>query len=83
MDFVAGDWRALFAPNGLPKEARTYLESLFMDTLSDPEFKMAAQKVGFMVTPMPSAETKAWIVAHDEAVYPILLDAGMVKARKK
>ena len=43
----------------------------------------AAQKVGFMVTPMPSAETKAWIVAHDEAVYPILLDAGMVKARKK
>jgi len=83
LDFVAGDWRALFAPNGLPKEARTYLESLFMDTLSDPEFKMAAQKVGFMVTPMPSAETKAWIVAHDKAVYPILLDAGMVKARKK
>lgn len=82
-DFVAGDWRALFLPNGVPAETKAYLEKLFMETMSDPAFIEAAQKVGFMVTPMPPAETKAWIVAHDAAVYPILLDADLVTTRKK
>jgi tripartite-type tricarboxylate transporter receptor subunit TctC len=82
-DFIAGDWRALFLPNGTPEEARTYLEALFFDTMSDPQFKEAAKKAGFLVTPMHSAETKARILAYDEAVYPVLLDAGLVQARKK
>ena len=32
---------------------------------------------------MSSADTKAWIVSQDEAIYPILLDAGLVKVNKK
>lgn len=83
LDFVAGDWRALFAPNGVPAERMAYLETLFMETMSDPAFQEAAQKAGFMVTPLPSDKTKEWILAHDEAVYPILLEAGLVKANKK
>lgn len=82
-DFVAGDWRALFAPNGVPEDRMAYLETLFMETMSDPAFQEAAQKAGFMVTPMPADSTKDWILAHDEAVYPILLDAGLVKANMK
>lgn len=82
-DFVAGDWRALFAPNGVPEDRMAYLETLFMETMSDPAFQEAAQKAGFMVTPMPADATKDWILAHDEAVYPILLDAGLVKANMK
>jgi tripartite-type tricarboxylate transporter receptor subunit TctC len=82
-DFIAGDWRALFLPNGTPAEARAYLEKLFHDTMSDPAFTDAAKAAGFLVTPMNSADTKARIVAYDEAVYPVLLDAGLVKARKK
>lgn len=82
-DFVAGDWRALFLPKGAPDDVRAYLESVFLETMSDPAFKEAAQAAGFMVTPMPSKETLAWIVAHDEAVYPVLLEAGLVATRKK
>ncbi len=82
-DFVAGDWRALFLPNGVAADRKAWLEKLFMETMSDPAFKEAAQKAGFMVTPMPSADTKAWIVAADEAVYPVLLEAGLVTTRKK
>lgn len=82
-DFVAGDWRALFLPNGVPDDRKAYLETLFMETMSDPAFKEAAQAAGFMVTPMPSGETAAWIVAHDEAVYPVLLEADLVTTRQK
>lgn len=82
-DFVAGDWRALFLPNGVPEENKAYLETLFKETMSDPLFQEAAQKAGFMVTPMPAEETKAWIYAHDEAVYPILLNADLVTTRMK
>lgn len=82
-DFVAGDWRALFLPNGVPEDRRAYLENLFLETMSDPAFKEAAQKAGFMVTPMAAEETKAWMLAHDEAVYPVLLDAGLVTTREK
>lgn len=82
-DFIAGDWRALFLPKGVPENRKAYLENLFMETMSDPAFKEAAQKAGFMATPMGSEETTALIVAHDEAVYPVLLDAGLVTTRKK
>lgn len=83
LDFVAGDWRALFLPVGVPEDRKAYLEKLFMDTMSDPAFKEAAQKAGFMVTPMSSADTAAWVAAADEAVYPVLLDAGLVTTNKK
>ena len=82
-DFVAGDWRALFLPNGVDPERKVWLEKLFMETMDDPAFKEAAQKAGFTATPMSSADTKAWIVSQDEAIYPILLDAGLVKVNKK
>ena len=82
-DFVAGDWRALFLPNGTPDDVRAFLEKLFLDTMSDPAFKDAAKAAGFLVTPMNSAETKARIMAYDEAVYPVLLDAGLVETRQK
>ena len=80
-DFVAGDWRALFVPNGVPPGRKAYLEALFMATLSDPAFQAAARTAGFVVAPLPAAATKAKIRAYDEAVYPILLKTGLVKTR--
>jgi tripartite-type tricarboxylate transporter receptor subunit TctC len=81
-DFVAGDWRALFLPKGVDAERKAWLEKLFFETMDDPAFKEAAQKAGFTVTPMSSADTTAWIVSQDEAIYPILLDADLVKVEK-
>ncbi|PWB59632.1 MAG: tripartite tricarboxylate transporter substrate binding protein, partial [Bradyrhizobiaceae bacterium] len=39
---IAGDWRVLYAPKGVPADRKAFLEKLFMDTLSDPEFQEAA-----------------------------------------
>jgi tripartite-type tricarboxylate transporter receptor subunit TctC len=83
IDFVAGDWRALYMPVGVPAEQRTKLENLMMDTLSDPAFKEAAQKVGFMITPKRSSETMALIKQSDAEMYDALQEAGLVKVPRK
>jgi putative tricarboxylic transport membrane protein len=82
-DFVAGDWGALFLPNGVPSDRKAYLETLFMNTMTDPAFLKAARMAGYIMTPLPAEETKARIRAYDEMVYPILLEAKLVKARAK
>jgi len=82
-DFVAGDWRALFVPNGVPGERKARLVALFMETLSDPDFQEAARTAGFVIAPLSGEEAKAEIQAYEERVYPVLLEAGLVKTRKK
>jgi tripartite-type tricarboxylate transporter receptor subunit TctC len=83
IDLVTGDWRAIYAPNGIPAERREFLETLFVDTLSDPEFIAAAEQQSFFVSPMASDETKRFVAEFDAELYPVLLDAGLVKARHK
>lgn len=80
---IAGDWRALYLPKGVPAERKAFLEKLFMDTLSDPEFQEAAKKVGFVITPKGSAETLEFVKDDDKNLYPILDEAGLIKARKR
>ncbi|MCZ7659488.1 MAG: tripartite tricarboxylate transporter substrate binding protein [Xanthobacteraceae bacterium] len=80
---IAGDWRVLYAPKGVPAERKAFLEKLFMDTLSDPEFQEAAKKVGFVITPKNSAATLEFVKEADKDLYPILDEAGLVKARKR
>ena len=82
-DLIAGDWRALFLPKGVPYGRRMLLEDLFLKTMRDPDFQQAATKAGYIVTPMDSVDTKIRIVKHDADVYPILLKAGLVTQRKK
>lgn len=80
---IAGDWRVLYAPKGVPADRKAFLEKLFMDTLSDPEFQEAAKKVGFVITPKNSAATLEFVKEADKDLYPILDEAGLVKARKR
>lgn len=80
---IAGDWRVLYAPKGVPAERKAFLEKLFVDTLSDPEFQEAAKKVGFVITPKNSAATLEFVKEADKDLYPILDEAGLVKARKR
>lgn len=83
IDLVAGDWRAVFAPAGTPEERLAELEEIFMTTLEDPEFVEAAENAGFIITPAGREETSAFIEREDEAIYPVLEEAGLVKARQK
>ena len=83
IDLVTGDWRAIFLPNGVPDERRELLEQTFFETISDPEFQAAARQLSFFITPMMSADTKQFVETFDEALYPVLLEADLVKARQK
>ena len=82
-DFVAGDWSALVLPNGVPSDRKAYLETLFLDTMTDPAFQEAARTAGFLMTPLPADKARARIRAYDEEVYPILVDAKLIKVRAK
>ena len=83
VNLVAGDWRAIFLPNGVPADRRAVLEKVFFDTISDPEFQAAEGNLGFVITPMNGAETQQFVDEFDDALYPVLLDAGLVKTRMK
>ncbi len=80
---IAGDWRVMFAPKGVPADRKAILEKLFVDTMSDPEFQEAAKKQGFVITPKNGAATLEFIKGADKDLYPILDEAGLVKVRKK
>ena len=83
VDLVAGDWRAIYLPNGVPEDRRAYLEAAFLDTLNDPAFQAAAERLSFAITPMNAEETTAFVTEFDGLLYPVLLEADLVKARHK
>lgn len=83
IDLVAGDWRAIFAPAGTPDDIVAKLQTIFMDTLNDPEFQAAAKTAGFVILPKDAAATAAYIKAFDEAYYDVLESADLVRANKR
>ena len=83
VELVAGDWRAIYLPNGVAEDRRTYLENVFLETLADPAFQEAAELLSFSITPMGAAETSAYVADFDAALYPVLVSADLVKARQK
>lgn len=82
-DVIAGSWRTIVAPKGVPAERMRVLEEGLTQTLKDPDFVKRANDAGFFVSPMGSEETWAYWQAYDKDVYPILLSAGLVRTRKK
>lgn len=83
IDLVAGDWRAMYAPKGVPEERKAVLEKMLVDTTNDPEFQEAAKTMGFVITPMGAAETTEFVTSSDAELYPVLEEAGLVKVRQK
>lgn len=83
VELVTGDWRAIYLPNGVPAARREFLERVFYETIDDPEFRAAAEQLSFFVTPMMSADTKRFVEEFDRTLYPVLLEADLVKARRK
>lgn len=80
---VAGSWRTIVAPAGVPAARVKILEEKMLQTLNDPQLVKRANNAGFFVTPMGSKETSDYWKSYDKALYPILLSAGLVKTRKK
>ena len=82
-DVAIGAWRSIVAPKGIRPEYLKVLEEKFLETLRDKAFQARARKAGFIVSPLGSKETWQLWVNHDKALYPVLVEAGLVKVRRK
>jgi putative tricarboxylic transport membrane protein len=82
-DVVVGSWRCIVAPKGIPEDRLRFLESNVLSALKDPEFQAKARQAGFVVQPGNANATLARWKADDAELYPVLLEAGLVKARQK
>lgn len=83
VDFIAGTWRYIAAPRGTPADRIATLEARLLETLRDKEFGEKARAAGFIVSPLGRADAIRRIAAEDEAMYPVFLEAGLVRARQK
>lgn len=82
-DVVVGAWRCLVGPKGMPPDRIAFLESNLLAVLKDPEFVAKAKQAGFIVAPGDAKATMARWKSDDAALYPILLETDLVKARRK
>jgi tripartite-type tricarboxylate transporter receptor subunit TctC len=83
VDFIAGTWRYIAAPRGIPADRLATLEARLLETLRDKEFNDKARAAGFIVSPLGRADAIRRIAAEDDAMYPVFLEAGLVRARQK
>jgi tripartite-type tricarboxylate transporter receptor subunit TctC len=83
VDFIAGTWRFIAAPRGVPADRLATLEARLLETLRDKEFMEKARAAGFIVQPAGRVDTAKRIAAEDDAMYPVFLEAGLVRARQK
>jgi tripartite-type tricarboxylate transporter receptor subunit TctC len=82
-DVVVGAWRCLAGPKGMPADRLSFLETNLLDVLKDPDFQTRAKQAGFIITPGDAKVTADRWKSDDKDLYPILLEAGLVKAHKK
>jgi tripartite-type tricarboxylate transporter receptor subunit TctC len=82
-DVVVGSWRCIAGPKGIPEDRLRFLETNIVSALKDPEFQTKAKQAGFVVQPGDAKATYQRWQSDDTQLYPILLDAGLVKARQK
>jgi tripartite-type tricarboxylate transporter receptor subunit TctC len=80
---VAGTIRAVVAPKGLPEDRRAKLEAAILTALNDPKFRERAAAASFGISPAGHVEATKMVKALDAELYPILLEADMVKVRRK
>ncbi len=82
-DVVVGSWRCIIGPKGMPEDRLRFLETNAIAALEDPEFQAKARAAGFVVQPGDGKATYQLWKNDDAKLYPILLEAGLVKARQK
>jgi tripartite-type tricarboxylate transporter receptor subunit TctC len=82
-DVVVGSWRCVAGPKGIPEDRLRFLETNIVAALKDPEFQAKAKQAGFVVQPGDAKATYQRWQSDDAQLYPILHEAGLVKARQK
>lgn len=77
-DLVTNDFYMVVAPQGLPDDIRSVLESSIFDVVSSDRFVTAATRNGMVVTPERGEEAKALLENQIQVMYPLLFEAGFV-----
>ena len=77
-DVVAGDFRAVVGPAGIPEDRAQFLSEALVAVLSSAEFVEAANAAGYMIEPLGADAAMDRIMSFDEQVYPVLEEAGLV-----
>lgn len=83
IDFVAGVWRVIVGPKGIAADRAATLEAKLLEAMRDKEFQDKAKNAGFIVNPMGRTDTVKRVAEEDAAMYPVFLEAGLVKTRQK
>lgn len=82
-DIFGGTMRAMVVSQKTPDDVVAKLEKAFMTAMADPVLRERAVSLSFGYAPAGSSDATKQVKALDAQLYPILLDAGMVKFRKK
>jgi|TARA_B110000046_G_scaffold154166_1_gene163984 tripartite-type tricarboxylate transporter receptor subunit TctC len=82
-DVVAGDFRAVVGPAGIPDDRLEILSNALVAVLTSPEFVEKANAAGYMIEPLGAEAASARIATFDTQVYPVLEAAGLVTNPRK
>lgn len=77
-DVVAGDFRAVVGPAGIPDDRLKVLSDAMVAVLSSPDFVKKANAAGYMIEPLGAEVASERIATFDAQVYPVLETAGLV-----
>jgi tripartite-type tricarboxylate transporter receptor subunit TctC len=80
---VAGTMRAIVVPAETPDEVVAELQRAIMAALAAEAFQEAASAAGYILNPAGSEEAAEIVRTMDENMYPVLLEADLVKVRQK
>ncbi len=83
VEFISGSWRYIAGPKGMPADRLATLEARLLEVLRDKDFADRARSAGFTLGPMGRVDTAKRLAAEDAAMYPVFLEAGLVRARQK
>lgn len=75
---IAGDFRAIVGPQGIPADRMAKLSTALTEVMSSSEFVQKANAAGYMIEPLAPQAAMERIKNFDEQVYPVLKEAGLV-----
>jgi tripartite-type tricarboxylate transporter receptor subunit TctC len=80
---VTGTMRAVVVPARTPDNVVASLEKALLAGLESQTFRDRAIKAGFSLAPLGSKAATDFIYGMDKSMYPVLLNAELVRVRKK
>ena len=82
-DITAGTMRAMVVARKTPVDRVAVLEKAFLAAMNDPKLIERAMSLSFGIAPAGQTDAMRMVKDLDDKLYPILLEADMVKFRKK